>query len=95
MTLEEMIEICPDLVKITQNHIISALHKIGYNKNIDFNKSWDDNGLDILDGVELIMQLEKDLNINISDDVADGFFNLEPSILIQWVRNNKIDSLGI
>ena len=64
---------------------------------LDFDKTWADNGYDELDGVDFIMQLEKELNISISDDVADAFIdsNKKPVNVSAYNREKKLNSLGI
>jgi acyl carrier protein len=95
MTIEEMIERCPDLIKITSDIMIEVSNKL--NLPLDLNKSWNDNGYDNLDVVELIMELEKVLNIDIPDDVVISFIegNRKPVLFTQFIRNKKIKQLGL
>jgi acyl carrier protein len=67
------------------------------NLPLDMNKTWNDNGFDDLDCVELIMELEKRLNIAISDDVADAFItgSSKPPVFKSYIRNKKIEDLGL
>ena len=64
---------------------------------LDMNKTWSDNGLDDLDCVEFIMHIEKRLNIFITDDVADAFtrYNEKPKVFRSYLRNKKIEQLGL
>lgn len=96
MTNAEMIKRCPDMAKITQSVLLKVIHKIGY-ADFDFGKTWADNGFDDLDGVEVIMELEKELGIHITDEVADAFirYDQKPAIFTEWVRNEKLKQLGI
>ena len=96
MTPEEMIKSCPDIVKVTPDIMMEiAIEKIGY--PLDISKTWDDNGFDDLDGVELIMELEKRLNIVIPDDVADSFItgSKKPPVFKSYLRNEKLNQLGL
>lgn len=94
MTPEEMIQRCPDIVKITpilMNEV--AIKMLG--QPLDFNKTFAQNGFDDLDGVEMIMELEKMLDIVIFDDVADAFVNGKPPQFVQYNRNKRIEELGL
>jgi len=51
----------PDLLKITKGELISLI------PDIDFNKTWKEMGYDELDVIEIVMELEKRLNIEITD----------------------------
>jgi acyl carrier protein len=64
-------------------------------QELDFNKTLVENGWDDLDGVEMIMELEKKLNIVIFDDVADAFTGAKPPQFVQYNRNKKIEELGL
>ena len=94
MTEDEMIQRCPDIVKVTPE-ILMELSMIKMNLSLDMNKTWNDNGFDDLDCVELIMELEKRLNIAISDDVVDAFIQGKPPQFLQYNRNKKIEDLGL
>jgi acyl carrier protein len=96
MTVEEMVERCPDIVKVTPN-IMMEISNTRLNIPLDVNKSWYDNGYNDLDTVELIMELEKVLNINIPDDVVDTFIkiNSKPMVFNSYLRNKKIEQLGL
>jgi acyl carrier protein len=94
MTPEEMIKRCPDIVKVTPD-IMMEIAKEKFNIEIDFNKDWQDNGFDDLDSVEVIMELEKRLNIVITDDVADAFISGKINIFRSYIRNEKLEQLGL
>ena len=94
MTEEEMIKRCPDIVKVTPQIMNEVSIKI-MGQELDFNKTLAENGWDELDGVEMIMELEKKLNIVIFDDVADAFINGKPPQFVQHNRNKRIEELGL
>lgn len=96
MTEDEMIKRCPDIVKVTPQ----IMNEIVYNiigEPLDMNKTWYDNGLDDLDCVEFIMHIEKRLDIVIPDDVAGAFtrYNEKPKVFRSYLRNKKIEQLGL
>lgn len=94
MTEQEMIKRCPNIVKVTPE-ILMEIAKEKFNIEIDFNKDWQDNGFDDLDSVEVIMELEKRLNIVITDDVADAFISGKITIFTSYLRNEKLEQLGL
>jgi len=94
MTEEEMIKRCPDIVKITPQIMNEVSIKI-MGQELDFNKTLAENGWDGLDGVEMIMELEKKLNIVIFDEVAAAFTEGKPPKFVQYNRNKKIEELGL
>jgi acyl carrier protein len=94
MTPEEMIMKCPDIIKVTPD-IMMEIAKEKFDIEIDFNKTWGENGFDDLDSVEVIMELEKRLNIVITDDVADAFISGKITIFRSYLRNEKLEQLGL
>ena len=94
MTEDEMIKRCPDIVKVTTQVINQVAVKI-VGQELDFSKTLSDNGVDDLDGVEMIMELEKKLNIVIFDDVADAFIQGKPPQFVLYNRNKRIEELGL
>lgn len=94
MTEDEMIERCPDIVKVTTQVINQVAVKV-VGQELDFNKTLSDNGVDDLDGVEMIMEFEKLLDIVIPDDVAEAFINGKPPQFLQYNRSKKIEQLGL
>jgi acyl carrier protein len=94
--LDKIAEDCPDLLKITIK-LMSDITKDKIDVELDLNKTWADNGFDDLDCIEMIMELEKNLNINISDEVAMELFglNVKPPVFIQYLRDKKLKELGI
>ena len=83
----------PGLWKIKPYHLSKVINdKLGI--QLDFNKTWEDNGLDELDLIEMIMQLEKDLDIYIPDELADIISNNKPSIIYDLVVENRVDKIN-
>jgi acyl carrier protein len=71
--------------------IESKIKSIGYDIN-------DLIEVDDLDIVELIMQIEKDLDVSISDNIIDefnGFLKKVYSMIVSKRRDKKLDDLGI
>lgn len=94
MTIEEMIEKCPGLVKVTASVMNEAAIKI-MGEPLNFNKTYGEMGFDDLDCVEMIMELEKLLDIQVTDEVAEVFINgkSKPFNVSQYNRNKKIENL--
>lgn len=94
MTIEEMVQKCPGLVKVTPSVMDEVAIKI-MGEPLDFNKTYGEMGFDDLDCVEMIMDLEKRLDIYITDEVADAFINgkSKPFNVSQYNRNKKIENL--
>lgn len=82
----------PDLWRIKPHHITKAVNKLGI--QLDFNKTWVENGLDDLDLVEMIMGLETDLDIYIPDELAEIIFNDKPSIIFDIIAENRVDKIN-
>lgn len=96
MTIDEMVKKCPGLIKVTVDVMNEVAIKI-MGEPLNFNKTYGEMGFDDLDCVEMIMELEKRLDIYISDDVADVFVNgsNKPFNVSQYNRDKKLNSLGI
>lgn len=96
MTIEEMIQKCPGLVNSTVDVMNEVAIKI-MGEPLNFNKTYGEMGFDDLDCVEMIMELEKRLDIYISDDVAYVFVNCvnKPFNISQYIRNKKIEDLNL
>jgi acyl carrier protein len=94
--IDEIIKRCPDIVKVNTK-ILTEVFEYKLGTTLDFNKTYRDQGLDELDCVEFIMELEKVLDITISDDVCEYFIseNIKPVLFIQYNRNKKIEQLGL
>jgi acyl carrier protein len=92
----EMVERIPNIVKVTPE-ILSKVFEDKMGMILDFDKTYGEHGVDELDCVEIIMELEKILDIVITDDVCEYFIseNIKPIIFTQYIRNKKIEELGL
>jgi acyl carrier protein len=90
---ESIIKKNPDVLKISFSEITKALNK----KNIIFNANlkWSEMGLDDLDIIEMIMEIEKDLDIVINDETVFEIFdiNFYPVDFRYFIRNNKLNKI--
>lgn len=96
MDLEQIIVDNPQLNKITEQMMNEiTLDKIGV--ILDYNKTLGDNGFDDLDCVEVVMELEKKLDIVVPDHILDLLFNTDkkPPRFQQYLRNKKLEDLGL
>lgn len=96
MELEQIIIDNPQLNKITEQMMNEVtLDKLGV--ILDYNKSFYENGFDDLDCVEVVMELEKKLDIVVSDEILSILFNTynKPPRFQQYWRNKKLENLGI
>jgi acyl carrier protein len=93
-SIEDAYSRCPDIKKITLQDLNIATNKINGN-NIDFTKTFGEQGFDQLNCIEIIMELEKNLNIVIIDEVADFIINInsKPNFLLQEWRESKINKI--
>lgn len=92
MTNEEILKICPQISKITFSEISEIL---GDSFNPD--KTWSEMGFDDLDLIELIMMLEKRIGFDFPDHLFEHVFSqhMKPINFSEWLRNKKLDELGI
>ena len=96
MELEQILISHPQLNKITEQTMNDiTLDKLGV--VLDYNKSLGENGFDDLDCVEVVMEIEKRLNIVVPDHILDLLFNInkKPPRFQQYIRNKKLEDLGI
>lgn len=90
----------PDLSKIKKSDFENSFIKVT-GSNVIWNKTYFDQHTDQLDLVEIVMDMEKNLEISIPDDFAFEFFDercyptsLEFLYKIN-LRNENIEKLGI
>ena len=90
-----------ELYKIIQpDFLIKIIKEMCYGNKFNLNsKNWSDLGMDELDIVEMIMEMEKEYNISISDNMLDDIDNMGfkefYSNLTLVKRNNVLEKLGI
>jgi acyl carrier protein len=94
MTPEELIKLYPEFSKIG----FSIYSEIIYDRcGIEFNpnKNWREMGLDDLDAIELVMELEKRFDFAFSDLHFDIVFgpDKKPIDFISYNRNKLIDNI--
>ena len=96
-SLDEILNENPELLKITQPLIVSAVGCVDSNANFDFEKTWVENGFDELDVIEIMMHIEKELSILIDDEIVEIFFNVDqkPMNVLSFIRNKRLEMLGI
>jgi len=100
--LKQIIINHPYLMKITPT-VLSKCFEITdmfgqvAGKDLDYTKTYGEQGLDDLDIIRMVMYLEKDLNINIHDDIVDTLFNSEsyPINMTFLYREERLLELGI
>jgi hypothetical protein len=96
MSLEEIIQKQPELVKMTP----SCLYRIFDTKIggvLDFSKRWGNQGCDDLDCIEILMEVEKELGIIVPDEIAVCLFDsgVYPPNFQQIIRSQKLEQLGL
>jgi hypothetical protein len=93
---ERFLDKNPELLKLTPN-ILKQISIDSFDIKLDFHKTWAENGFGELDTIEFLLECEKSLLINISDEIADDLFglNVKPPIFIQHIRQQKLKELGI
>jgi len=96
MELEQIINDNPQLNKISEK-LINQISFEKYSINLDYNKTFGDNGFDDLDCIEMVMEIEKRLDILISDDIIGLLFDVDrkPPKFKEYWRNKKLEDLGI
>jgi hypothetical protein len=94
--LKQIIIKHPHLIKITPNVLSKAFNNLT-GEYLDYSKTWGEHGLGDLDIIEMVMYLEKDLNIHIHDDIVDTLFSSEsyPINMTFLYREERLVELGI
>lgn len=92
--IEDAYSRCPDIKKITLKDLNQASRKINGN-DIDLRMTFGEQGFNELNCIEIIMELEKNLNIVIFDEVADFIINInsKPDFLLQEWRESQINKI--
>ena len=96
MELEEIFINHPQLNKITER-LVNDISMEKFGITLDYSKTLFDNGFDNLDCIEVVMEIEKRLNIVISDEIIDFLFNIDkvPTRFKEYCRNKKLEDLGL
>jgi hypothetical protein len=94
--LKQIILKHPDLMKITPSDLSKAFNNLT-GEDLDYSKTWGEQGLGDLDIIEMVMNIERELNIHIHDDIVDTLFNTEtyPINMTLWHREERLGELGI
>lgn len=97
--LKQIILKHPHLIKITPS-VLSKSFNYLTGEDLDYSKTWGDQGFGDLDLIEMLMYLEKDLNISIHDELIDTIFNTESypiniSGIFSIYREERLGELGI
>jgi len=94
--LKQIILKHPYLIKITPTILSKCFNNLT-GEYLDYTKTWGEQGLGDLDIIEMVMNIEKDLNIHIHDDIVDTLFSSEtyPINFTLWNREERLLELGI
>ena len=94
--LKQIILKHPHLIKITPTVLSKSFNNLT-GEDLDYTKTYGEQGLDDLDIIEMVMYLEKDLNIHIHDDIVDTLFSSEsyPINMTFLYREERLLELGI
>ena len=94
--LKQIIINHPHLIKITPTVLSKAFNNLT-GEYLDYSNTWGEHGLDDLDIIEVVMYLEKDLNIHIHDDIVDTLFSIDsyPINMTLLYREERLLELGI
>jgi acyl carrier protein len=97
--LKQIISNHPYLMKITPSTFSKVFKNVTarFTEDLDYTKTYGEQGLDELDLVEMVMHLEKELNIHIQDELTDTIFSLDsyPINFTLWHRDERLGELGI
>ena len=72
-------------------------------EHIDYDFEWDysaktfnEMNVDDLDMIEVLMNIEKEYDCEIPDDLGEYMFSMDPQLLMRsYIRNKRIEELGI
>jgi acyl carrier protein len=97
--LKQIISNHPYLMKITPSTFSKVFKNVTarFTEDLDYTKTYGEQGLDELDLVEMMMYLEKELNIHIQDELTDTIFHIDsyPINFTLWHRDERLGELGI
>ena len=98
--LKQIILKHPHLIKITPSVLSKCFSDVSGIECLDYSKTWGDQGFGDLDLIEMVMYLEKELNISIHDELIDTIFNTESypiniSGIFSIYREERLLELGI
>jgi hypothetical protein len=96
--LKQIILKHPYLMKITPTVLSKCLKAFIYQYDLDYSKTWGEQGLvGDLDIIEMVMNIERELNIHIHDELTDTIFTLDsyPINFTLWHREERLGELGI
>jgi len=99
--LKQIILKHPHVIKITPSVLSKSLSKsfkdVSNDFDLDYTKTWGEQGLGDLDIIEMVMNIERELNIHIHDDIVDTLFSSEsyPINMTLWNREERLLELGI
>jgi acyl carrier protein len=100
MNSEELKQIIinhPYLMKITPSVLSKAFKDVSNDFDLDYTKTYGEQGLGDLDIIEMVMNIERELNINIHDELTDTIFSIDsyPINFTLWHREERLGELGI
>jgi acyl carrier protein len=100
--LKQIIINHPHLMKITPSVLSKVFKRIPrqsviYQYDLDYTKTYSEQGLDDLDIIEMVMYIERELNISIHDELTDTIFSIDsyPINFTLWHREERLGELGI
>ena len=95
--LKQIILKHPYLLKITPSVLSKCFSDVSGIECLDYSKTYGEQGLDDLDIIEMLMNIEKELNISIHDELTDTIFNTGsyPINMTLWYREDRLVELGI
>jgi len=94
--LKQIILNHPYLIKITPS-VLSKVFKDYTGEDLDYTKTYGEQGLVVFSLFEMVMNIERELNIHIHDDIVDTLFNSEsyPINMTFLYREERLLELGI
>jgi hypothetical protein len=83
-------------MKITPSDLSKAFNSLT-GEDLDYTKTWGEQGLGDLDLVEMVMYIVRELNLHIHDDIVDTLFSSEsyPINMTFLYRKERLLELGI